>query len=118
MRFAYVVLVVAVLAGLASLGASAASQRDPLTASLDQLTTGVRFDLVRWEIDALTGKVGDLLRNPAAGLSPQEADTLVRDYITAAQRAGQLESEIELIFSDPATTSPDAATAGQRAELA
>lgn len=117
-RFAYVVLVVAVLAGLASLGASAAPQRDPLTASLDQLTTGVRFDLVRWEIDALTGKVGDLLRNPAAGLSPQEADTLVRDYITAAQRAGQLESEIELIFSDPATTSPDAATAGQRAELA
>lgn len=114
----YLLLVVAIVAGLTLLGASVAPPRDPLNARLDQLTAGLRFDLVQWEIDALTGKLGDLFDNPAAGLSPVEADTLVRGYITAAQRAGQLEGEIEHIFSDPAVTSPEAATAGQRAELA
>lgn len=117
-RLGYLLPVVAVLAGLVLPGASVAPQRDPLNARLDQLTAGLRFDLVQWEIDALTGKVGDLLSNPAAGMSPQQADTLVRGYITAAQRAGQLEGEIERIFSDPATAAPEAATAGQRAELA
>lgn len=116
--FGTLLLCMALLAGLLLLGASAAPQRDPLNARLDQLTAGLRFDLVRWELDALSGKAGDLLNNPAANLSPQESDTLVRGYITAAQRAGELEGEIERIFSDPQISAPDTATAGQRAELA
>ena len=111
------VLVVA-LAGVAMLGAGVAPPRDPLNARLDQLTAGQRFDLVQWEVDALSGKVGDLLNSPAADLSPVEADALVRGYISAAQRAGQLEGEIERIFSDPQVADPDAASADQRAELA
>ena len=111
------VLVVA-LAGVAMLGAGVAPPRDPLNARLDQLTAGQRFDLVQWEVDALSGKVGDLLNSPAADLSPAEADALVRGYISAAQRAGQLEGEIERIFSDPQVADPDAASADQRAELA
>lgn len=114
----FLLLTLAVLTGLTLLGASAAPTRDPLTASLDALTAGVRFDLVQWEIDALTGKIGDLFKDPAAGLSAQEADALVRGYLDAAERAGQLEAEIERVFSDPQTVSPEAATAGQRAELA
>jgi hypothetical protein len=42
---------------------------------------------------------------------------LVRDYLQAAQRAGQLEGEIERAFSEQASTA-EAATSGRRAELA
>ncbi|MEZ4770507.1 MAG: hypothetical protein R2844_19020 [Caldilineales bacterium] len=117
-RIAYVLLLAATLAGVAALGGSVAPAQDPLDQRLDRLTAGLRFDLVQWEVDALIGKVGDLLNSPDAGLSPSEADALVRSYITAAQRAGQLEGDIERIFSDPQIADPEAATAGQRAELA
>lgn len=117
-RIVSLLLLAAVLAAVAMLGASVAPPRDPLHARLDQLTAGLRFDLVQWEVAALTGKVGDLLNSPATGLAPPGADARVRDYVAAAQRAGQLEDEIERLFSDPQTADPDAATAGQRAELA
>ena len=117
-RVGYLLLLLAALAGVAMLGTSVAPPRDPLNARLDHLTTGLRFDLFRWEVGALTGKVGDLLSNPATGLAPVEADALVRGYIDAAQRAGELEGDIERIYSDPQTADPEAATAGQRAELA
>lgn len=111
-------LIAAALAGLALLGAGASPPRNPLDASIDQLTAGLRFDLVQWEMDAVSGKLSDLWNNPAAGLEPAAADRLVRDYLAAAQRAGQLESEIERAFSDLPRSSAETVTTGQREELA
>lgn len=116
--FGRLMLIAAVLLGLALLGSAAAPQRDPLDATLDAATQGLRFDLVQWEIDALAGKVGDLWNNPAAGLSAAEADALVRGYIASAQRAGELEDEIERVFSSPTVESAAAESAARRDELA
>ncbi len=91
---------------------------DPLDLAILAATRSQRFDLVAWEVDAVAGKLGDAVRNPAANLGADAASQLVRDYLQLARRAGELERDIERIYGDPAVTDPDATTAAQREELA
>lgn len=91
---------------------------DPLDLTILAATRGQRFDLAAWEVDAVAGKLGDAVRSPAADLEMEQAAQLVRDYLQQAQRAGQLEREIERTYGDPATVDPAAATVAQRQELA
>jgi hypothetical protein len=89
-----------------------------LDLTISAATRGQRFDLVAWEVDAVAGKLGDAVRSPAATLDAGQASQLVRDYLQLAQRAGQLERDIERAYGDPAVVDPAAATAAQRQELA
>jgi hypothetical protein len=94
----------------------------PAANSLDMTigaaTRGQRFDLAAWEVDAVAGKLGDAVRSPAAHLDAGQASQLVRDYLQLAQRAGQLERDIERTYGDPAVVDPDTATTALRQELA
>jgi hypothetical protein len=94
----------------------------PPPAALDlailDATRGQRFDLVAWEVDAIAGKLGDGVRNPAAGLDEEQATQMVREHLRLAQRADQLEREIERIYADPAVAGAATASAAQRQELA
>ena len=74
---------------------------DPLEMSLDRLTAGHRFDLTTWEIDAISGKLADLVRDPVRGLTAEQAQTEVREYLRLSNRAGELADEIERAYSDP-----------------
>ena len=91
---------------------------DPFEISLDRMTAGHRFDLTAWEVDALSGKLADLVRDPARGLSTEQAQATVREYLRLSNRAGELADEIERAYSDPSLGEPEAATNEQRAELA
>jgi hypothetical protein len=110
-------LIVGVLATLL-LQAAWRPPPEPLDLAILQATRGQRFDLAAWEVDAIAGKLGDGVRNPAAGLAGEQAVQMVRDHLWLAQRAGQLEREIERIYADPAVADPATASADQRQELA
>ncbi len=82
-------------------------------------TRGQRFDLAAWEVDAIAGKLGDGARNPAAGLSEEQATLMVREWLQLAQRAGQLAGQIERTYADPAVVDAEARQRPtQRQELA
>jgi len=91
---------------------------DPLDLAILDATRGQRFDLAAWEVDAIAGKLGDALRNPATGLAEEQATQMVREWLQLAQRAGQLAGQIERTYADPAVVDGEMATAAQRAELA
>lgn len=115
---AYVWRSLGVLLALLLLRAAWQSPPERARLAVDQATRGERFDLVTWEIAALTGKLVDALHPPAAGLDVAARSRLVRDYLQSARRAGELEDEIERIYSDSAQRDPAAASAAQRQELA
>lgn len=110
-------LVVSVIAALL-LQAAWRPPADPLDVAISAATRGQRFDLATWTMGAVAGKLGDAASDPAAGLAEEEATQKVRAWLQLAQRAGQLASQIERTYADPATADPAAATAAQRAELA
>ena len=60
-------LVIVGLLAMTLLQAAWRTPPGPLEMSLDRLTTGHRFDLTTWEIDAISAKLADLARDPAAG---------------------------------------------------
>lgn len=58
------------------------------------------WDLVVWEIEAISQKLGEGFRRPAAHLSPQEQVDLVLAYLDRANEVGALERQIERIYSE------------------
>ena len=110
-------LIVGVLAALL-LQAAWRPLPEPMDQAILEATRGQRFDLAAWEVDAIAGKLGDGVRNPATGLAGEQATLMVREYLRLAQRAGELEREIERIYADPAVADPATASAAQRQELA
>ncbi|MBI1293994.1 hypothetical protein GC175_03415 [bacterium] len=64
-----------------------------------------QFDLIAWEIDAVSEKLVNALNQPAAGLTIEEDTALVKRYIEDARALGSLERQINGLL---ATDSPDA----------
>lgn len=91
---------------------------DPFDQAILAATRGLRFDLAAWELDAVAGKLGDALQDPATGLAEEQATQTVREWLQLAQRAGQLAGQIERTYADPAVADAETATTAQRAELA
>ncbi len=105
------------LVSLLSLPIAGQSPPPELDRSLRELTAAHRFDLARWEVDAVRTKLVDLVRNPARRLNAEQQQVLVRQYLDVAQDVARRESEIERVYSDPAQANPDEATRQQRAVL-
>jgi hypothetical protein len=116
-RRALLRLLVVIVATALLLQAAWRPAADPLDLAISTATRGQRFDLAAWTVSAVAGKLGDAVSNPAAGLTEEQATQRVREWLQMAQRAGQLASQIERTYADPATADPAAATAAQRAEL-
>ncbi|MFM7175580.1 MAG: hypothetical protein ACKO4U_21415 [Caldilinea sp.] len=96
---------VVLLAGSASVDSSS-----QLRQSLDSKVHGDTWDLLGWEIQAIAAKLraGQL----AAPLSADEPASQVTTYLERANRAGELEREVERLYSEagaPAATHPQLA---------
>ncbi len=110
---------------LLGFGASAAATRawrqfnqfSPLEQSISQTVRQQAFDLVRYEVGAVTSKAGDLIRRAGARLSDEEQSQLVRQYQQRAQAIGRLQDEVERQYADPAVADPEVATAAARARI-
>lgn len=88
-----------------------------LDQTLRTLTDGQRFNLFRWEVDSVSGKLADLVVDPASVLDPAAQQSLVRQFLAAAQQVRELERAIDQVYSDPAAVDPEGATLGLRAAL-
>ena len=76
------------------------------------------FDLFRYEIDAITGKLYDWWRRPGSRLSVEEQKELVDQYRWRALRIRWLADDIERIYADPDVSDPEAVSASLREQLA
>jgi hypothetical protein len=109
------------LAGVGAVGASAWQHfhRDaPIQREIVRAVAGARFDLVRYEVDAIAAKIADLARRPGVRLTADEQRRLVEQYQQRAEEIRHLQSQVNRIYADPAVSDAEAASADLRAHLA
>ena len=80
------------------------------------LTGDQHFDFIRWELDAIGAKAAQSLWGAHPFMSETERSAYVRTYFADIARAQQLESSIDMVYTDPAQTDPAATTAHLRAQ--
>ncbi len=69
------------------------------------------FDFVRWELEALGGKVLYSLAPPHSYLGKDDQQFALAQYFDQLAAVQSLEAQIALIYSDPAVTNPERETA-------
>lgn len=80
-------------------------------ASLDRVVAGQQFNIVRWEVDALTAKAAHELITPQHGMSDGDQVTFVRQTLQLVHDFEALNVEIDKIYISPDIK--DAASASQ-----
>jgi hypothetical protein len=80
-------------------------------ASLDRVIAGQQFNIVRWEVDALTAKAAHELITPQHGMSDADQVTFVRQTMQLVHDFEVLNVEIDKIYISPDIK--DAASASQ-----
>lgn len=80
-------------------------------ASLDRVVAGQQFNIVRWEVDALTAKAAHELITPQHGMSDANQVTFVRQTMQLVRDFETLNVEIDKIYISPDIK--DAASASQ-----
>lgn len=80
-------------------------------ASLDRVVAGQQFNIVRWEVDALTAKAAHELITPQHGMSDGDQVTFVRQTMQLVHDFEALNVEIDKIYISPDIK--DAASASQ-----
>ncbi|MBX7235310.1 MAG: hypothetical protein K1X65_13040 [Caldilineales bacterium] len=124
-RLFFILAVFLGLVLLSGIGAGAAATRawrqfnqsTPLEQALAPAVRAWRFDLLRYEIGAVSGKVGDLFRRPGVRLNEDEQRRLVEQYQQRALTIRRLQDEVERRYADPAAVDPAAITADARAQI-
>lgn len=116
------------LAALILLGASTLPAGQVRLASFGLAVSGRSFDLVSWELEALSSKAGAALQRRASGVDDRVGTRLVREYLARAMRVGAIERELTWRMSQPdggdasgergGTASGDTSTALLQGELA
>ncbi len=115
------VVVVVMLAGVGAVGASAwqrFSRHAPIQKEVVRAVADARFDLVRYEVDAIAAKVADLGRRPGVRLSVAEQRRLVEQYQQRAEEIRHVQGQVNRIYADASVADADAASAEPRARLA
>ena len=77
-----------------------------------------RFDFVGWEVDTLWEKLLDGLIAPQRYLDEEARHDFVVDYMDLVSEIQRTEWEINLVYTDPNVSAPDAESAELRARLA
>ncbi|MFO7633262.1 MAG: hypothetical protein R6W76_12010 [Caldilinea sp.] len=85
---------------LVLLGGAGVDSFTQLRYSVNSKVNGWNWALVTWEIEAIGQKLGEGVRQPAAALSPDEQAALVQSYLERARKIGELEGQIERIYSE------------------
>ncbi|GAB4565529.1 MAG: hypothetical protein Kow0047_16180 [Anaerolineae bacterium] len=82
-----------------------------------QITGPYEFNLWEWEVRGLTQKMAETFSSPARAIPPAQRPQLVREYVAAARRIGELEHLVERTYADPQVLDPDTMTAAWREEI-
>lgn len=92
-------LLASVVIALAFLGGAAVDSITHIRHSVNDKVHPWNWDIVSWEISAVTEKVAAAVRQPAAGLSAVEQVAHVQAYLDRARQIGELERQMERIYS-------------------
>ncbi len=111
-------LLIILLCGLGGLWAwQKSAPSSPVQKKIARAVKPYRFDLLHYEIGAITSKIRERITRPGARLTPEEQKTLVENYVTLARQARHLEAEINRIYADPQQEDPAAASADLQQRL-
>ena len=111
LRLAVVVFLASVLLQRSVLEPSDQNQR------VRAFTRSIEFDYLRWTIDAVEVKLGQVGLGAPAYLSPQDRRQVVLDYLALVERIFEQERYLNEYYADPTIDNPDAASRLVRAEL-
>ena len=89
----------------------------PLQDQIDEAVASHGFDLLRYEVTGVLGKVGDAFRRLESRLTPEEQRLLVEQYNRRAHHIAELETRVNRIYADPDTLDPAAASTALRQQL-
>ena len=84
---------------------------------VERLLASETFNFVRWEIDAVVGKVAHSLVSPQRYMEGPSRKEFVLDYLSLVSEIQQTERELHRFFADPDIENPEAETAELRARL-
>lgn len=112
-------LVAAIVVALVLLGGSALDSVTQMRYGVSSTVHPWNWDIVTWEINAITEKVAGAIRQPAAGLSAAEQSAHVQAYLDRARTIGELERAMDSIYSNTggAATAESTKTQQQLDEL-
>jgi hypothetical protein len=90
----------AVVIALVFLGGSAIDSVTHIRHSVNQKVYPWNWDIVSWEVEAVTEKVSAAIRRPTAGMTVEEQTAHVLSYLERAREIRDLERDMERIYSD------------------
>jgi hypothetical protein len=102
------------------LGSSGVPAHLARTQSFAMAVAGESWDLLRWEVNALSQKLVATLQQPADELSSGEASSVVQRYLERAEQIGEIHDELvgrAVLNSGQAAAVADAEFAAKSAEL-
>jgi len=99
---------------LVLLGSGAIDSITQMRYSVNSKVAGWNWDLVMWEIAAISQKLGEGFRHGSGHLSQAEQAELVLIYLERANEIGALERKMERIFSETGGQPTDDSTALQQ----
>jgi hypothetical protein len=76
-----------------------------------------RFDFISWEVGALWEKVTHSLSAPQRYIDEETRHDYVIDYMSLVEEIQKVEWEVNLVYTDPNVSDPDAESAELRARL-
>ncbi len=97
---ALIVIVGSLVVGALLLGGGSIDSLSQIRLSINGKVSAWNWDLVAWEIEAISQKLGEGIRQPAAHLSAEEQVELVLSYLDRANQIGALERQIERIYAE------------------
>ena len=93
------------------------SPASPVQKQVARLVKPYRFNLTGYELRAILSKSGEMITRPGSRLSPDEQKELVKNYISLARDAHDLQFQITRIYADPNQSDPAAASAALQQRL-
>lgn len=88
-----------------------------LTSQVRVFTRPIEFDFGTWTLKAVGAKLSGWGLSLAHFLSPESQSKLVLDYLEQVQKVQVLNTELVLLYADPAIGDPDSASQSLREEL-
>lgn len=98
----------AIIFALLMIGRNSATPQDIVEASIHETVDGWGFNLIEWEVDSSTAKLGLLFDNPTLEMSDAESTELVFAYLERAREITEIEKQITSETVDQDVTSTPA----------
>jgi len=107
-------LLAACIVAVALLGSASVDSVTQMRYSINSKVYQWNWDLITWEIKAITQKLSEQFLHSAEHLSEAEQTALVQTYLERARRIGELEGRIERLYSEKSETASTESASLQR----